>query len=160
MLCRNTLAMGAQGTRLASRLRDTHGWEEAQSKHAQQAGLAASTVANDDEFPREPTFVNEADSGQAWRSIGLVTKGFQTGPHSCSEQFGPRLAGDWSCVPADDILGIAIICHGSKQPESRQTSVGPLSSLSSCAVRMGGRSWSSVVSTKRKKNGGGRAREI
>lgn len=45
----------------------TYGWEEAQSKDAQQTGFSASTVADDDEFPESHGGLASAD----WRGNEL-----------------------------------------------------------------------------------------
>lgn len=52
MLRRHMLVLGAVAR--GGRYCGTHCWEESKCKYTEQAGLAASTVADDDEFPVQP----------------------------------------------------------------------------------------------------------
>jgi len=100
----------------------THCWKEAKSKHAQQTGLPAGAISYDDEFPGQP----DMSMGLHWRAIGLkvgrrqdgasegLREGVRRGWIGWTQSRGNRAA----CLPADDILGGAIICHG-WQPDKR-----------------------------------------
>lgn len=106
---------GGAGGGSPGRGHDTHCWEETKSKNAQQTGLAARTVADDDEFP--------AQSGM---SMGLEVGCRPPRRRGLPKCVGGGQVSEHFCLPADDVLSIAIICHGWQRTGERRFAQTPV----------------------------------